>query len=133
MSGSPYDSPQEPSKTYSDGGLGVIFESLHRKRIWMRVLGISAILGGAFYCLTIVGVIIGIPLILGGINLYQAAGNFENAAYGQPDLYRAACENLAKVILMGAIIFLISVAFILLYFAVIIFVAVFSIGGGLQL
>jgi hypothetical protein len=44
---------------------------------YMRFIGILQIIGGAIYCLTIIGALIGVPVIYMGIRLREAAESFE--------------------------------------------------------
>jgi hypothetical protein len=43
----------------------------------MRFVGIFNIIYGAIVCLSIVGAVVGVPLIIGGIRLREAADSFE--------------------------------------------------------
>ncbi len=43
----------------------------------MRFVGIFNIVYGAILCLSIIGAIVGVPLIIGGIRLREAADSFE--------------------------------------------------------
>ncbi|MDZ7367697.1 MAG: DUF5362 domain-containing protein [candidate division KSB1 bacterium] len=43
----------------------------------MRFVGIFNIIYGAILCLSIIGAIVGVPLIIGGIRLREAADSFE--------------------------------------------------------
>jgi hypothetical protein len=43
----------------------------------MRFVGIFSIIYGALVCLSIIGAIVGVPLIIGGIRLREAADSFE--------------------------------------------------------
>jgi hypothetical protein len=42
----------------------------------MKFVGIFYIIIGAFYCLTIIGAVIGIPLIISGLRVREAADSF---------------------------------------------------------
>lgn len=42
----------------------------------MNFIGIFTIVGGAFYCLTIIGAIVGIPMIIAGVRLTESCKEF---------------------------------------------------------
>jgi hypothetical protein len=42
----------------------------------MNFIGVLTIIGGAFYCLTIIGAIVGIPMIIAGIRLNESCREF---------------------------------------------------------
>lgn len=44
----------------------------------MRFVGLFTIIGGAFACLGIITAIIGVPVIISGLRLHEAADSFSN-------------------------------------------------------
>lgn len=42
----------------------------------MNFIGVLTIIGGAFYCLTIIGAIVGIPMIIAGVRLNESCKEF---------------------------------------------------------
>ena len=57
-----------------------IQESAGKLQGWMILHGMLFIVPGALYTLTIIGAIFGIPLLIAGVSLIKAAGNFSKVA-----------------------------------------------------
>ena len=51
---------------------------LHKMCVDMKVVGTITIITGVLYCLSIIGAIVGIPVIIAGIRLRESAGAFSN-------------------------------------------------------
>jgi hypothetical protein len=89
----------------------------------MRFVGIFTLIYGAFTCLGIITAIIGVPVIIMGLRLREAAEQFERyARAGDTQALSAALERQAKYFRIQKIFLLISLAFMALYFIVIFFV-----------
>ena len=89
----------------------------------MRFVGIFTLIYGAFTCLGIITAIIGVPVIIMGLRLREAAEQFERyARAGDAQALSAALERQAKYFRIQKIFLLISLAFMALYFIVIFFV-----------
>lgn len=113
---SPYQSPTQPAKHYGDNSVAQLFEPLYRRRVWMRIIGVLAILGGAFYTITIIGALVGVPMIFAGVYLMQAAGHFEHGLQGNPARLYEGVDRLSLAIQIAGIIALIGLVFTILYF-----------------
>lgn len=119
MSDLPYQPPVEPSKFSGDAdAAAALFEPLYRRRVWLRVVGVVLIMLGAMYCITIFGAIFGVPLIIMGLYLYQAAGHFESGFQGYTQQLHEGADRLARSIQIAGILAVILVAITVLYFAV---------------
>lgn len=95
---------------------------------YMNFIGLLQIIGGALYCITIIGAIIGIPVIFMGIRLREAAEGFKRylASDSKQDL-SFAIERQTKSFFIQFVLAIISLALIGVY--IIILIAVLA-GGG---
>lgn len=114
---SPYQTPAEPAKPYSENNSAALFEPLYRRRVWMKILGIAMIIIGALYSLTIIGAIVGIPMIFAGLYLVQAAGHLEGGFAGDPTGFYEGANKLSLAVQLGGIMIIIMTVFMILYFA----------------
>ena len=130
--------PPSPSNPYQPtaGGsvsptdLAQAFHPLYERKGMISLIGILCILGGALYCLTIIGAVIGVPVIIMGLALTTASKNLDaGVAGGNPTSLFEASSQLAKFFFIAGILAIIGLIFNLLYFGFII-VAIFA--GGLQ-
>jgi hypothetical protein len=89
----------------------------------MRFVGIFTLIYGALTCLGIITAIIGVPVIIMGLRLREAAEHFERyARAGDAHALTAALERQAKYFRIQKIFLLIALAFMAIYFLVIFFV-----------
>jgi hypothetical protein len=75
------------------------------------------IIGGGLYCLTIIGAIFGVPVLISGLRLKDAGESF--ASYGtQPSatVLRTALEQQAKFFFIQKVLILIGLALMVLAF-----------------
>jgi len=56
---------------------GSMSENIPKMAMYMKFIGILQIIGGALYCLTIIGALFGVPVIFMGIRLREAADGFK--------------------------------------------------------
>ena len=112
---SPYQPPSQPAKSFGDNNLAGLFEPLYRRRVWMRIIGVLAILGGALYTLSIIGAIFGVPMIFVGIYLMQAASQLEQGMSGNPASLYESANKLSLVFQIVGILALISLVITILY------------------
>jgi hypothetical protein len=56
---------------------GSMSENIPKMAMYMKFIGILQIIGGALYCLTIIGALIGVPVIFMGMRLREAADGFK--------------------------------------------------------
>lgn len=91
----------------------------------MRFVGIFYIIMGAFYCLSIIGLIIGIPIIFMGLRLREAADYFNLYLTGNDmNLLFKAFEKQEKFFFINKVIIIIGiVAFVLM---IIVYIALFA-------
>jgi len=89
----------------------------------MRFVGIFTLIYGAFTCLGIITAIVGVPVIIMGLRLREAAEQFERyARSGDSNALSAALERQASYFKIQKIFLLIALGFMVLYFIVIFFV-----------
>nr|MBN1349730.1 DUF5362 domain-containing protein [candidate division KSB1 bacterium] len=87
----------------------------------MRFVGIMYIIIGAFYCLTIIGAVIGVPLIICGIRLREAAdafGAFLNSNDASALAY--GFERQGRFFFIFKVLFIVGLVLAAIYFLVII-------------
>lgn len=113
---SPYQPPSQPAKPFGDTNFAGLFEPLYRRRVWMRIIGVFAILGGALYTITIIGAIFGVPMIFAGLYLMQAASHLEQGIGGNPASLYESANKLSLAIQIAGIFVLISLVMTILYF-----------------
>ena len=103
-------------------------ENVPKMAQYMKFLGILQIIGGALYCLTIIGALIGIPVIYMGIRLREAADGFKKylASDSKLDL-SYAIERQTRSFFIQFILAIISLAFLGIY--IIIMIGVLASGG----
>lgn len=87
----------------------------------MKFYAVFYVIIGAFYCLTFLGAIYGIPLIIYSIKLKDSAEEYRTFANSK-DFYvlQQAMENQRKFFLFNKIIIIIGIIFTLLYLLLII-------------
>ena len=106
-----------------DGSQGQATMSVNVPKMagYMKFIGILQIIGGAIYCLTIIGAIIGVPVIYMGIRLREAAEGFEKylASDSKQDLSNAI-EKQTKSFFIQFVLAIISLALLGIYIIVLI-------------
>jgi hypothetical protein len=83
----------------------------------MKFLGYVYIIGGGLYCLTIIGAIVGVPVLISGLRLKDAGESF--ASYGmQPNaaMLRTALEQQAKFFFIQKVLIIIALVLMVLGF-----------------
>ncbi len=88
---------------------------------YMSFIGLITIIGGALYCITIIGAIIGIPVIFMGIRLRESAEAFKQylMSNSNQDLYTAV-ERQTKAFYIQYVLAIISLVLLGIYIIVII-------------
>lgn len=132
--------PYAPSALSSADGSGIdeygtssdaikVAMPLHRAKFWLKLMGISSIVLGVLYCVTIIGALVGwLPLWI-GILLNKAAGNLEEGVrINSPGAIHKAMSNLATVFTIAGVIFMIQLVILALYVVVAI---VLVVGAGI--
>ncbi len=89
----------------------------------MNFIGILTIIGGAFYCLTIIGAIVGIPMIIAGVRLTESCKEFRQyrSTKSAVNLFRALERE-------GRFFFILKVLTIVYLCLMVIYVMVLLIG-----
>jgi hypothetical protein len=90
----------------------------------MRFVGIFYIIIGALYCITIIGALVGIPLIICGLRVREAADSF--TAYtgsSDPNMLERAFERQGSFFFIQKVLMIISLILLVLY---VIFIIAFS-------
>jgi len=90
---------------------------------YMNFIGLLAIIGGALYCLTIIGAVFGIPSIFMGIRLREAADGFKKylSSDSKQDL-GYAIDRQTKAFFIQFVLAIISLAILGLYLIILIIV-----------
>jgi Family of unknown function (DUF5362) len=82
----------------------------------MQFVGIFFIIGGALYCITIVGALLGIPLIISGLRLRESADSFNSyLGSGNDGLLEDALQKQSKFFFIQKVLIIISIVFFVLY------------------
>lgn len=95
---------------------------------YMSFIGLITIIGGALYCITIIGAIIGIPVIFMGIRLRESAEAFKQylASNSNQDLY-TAIDRQTKAFFIQYVLTIIGLVLLGVY--IIVFIAILAAGG----
>jgi len=90
---------------------------------YMNFIGLLAIIGGALYCITIIGAVFGIPSIFMGIRLREAADGFKKylSSDSKQDL-GYAIDRQTKAFFIQFVLAIISLAILGLYVIILIIV-----------
>lgn len=89
----------------------------------MRFVGIFTIIYGALTCLGIITAIIGVPLVIAGLRLREAADQFERYAHARDEASLAgALERQGSYFYIQKVFILIALAFTALYILFVIFI-----------
>jgi hypothetical protein len=87
----------------------------------MRFVGIFYIIVGAIYCLTIVGAIVGIPLIISGLRIRESADSYSAYMSSQDSvMLERAFEKQGSFFFIQKVLMIIMLVFIALYIVFII-------------
>ncbi len=127
----PYESVNAgpPSGYSAAAGTVQVLAPLVEKAGWMKFIGILCIIGGALYCITIIGAIWGIPFILAGLNLTQASTSYRQGYPNNPAMLLEGSQKLGTSIMIVGIIFAIGVVLSIIYMAFVLLMVIASIGA----
>ncbi len=107
---------------------------LDKMRGDMNFVAIVSIIFGAFVCLGIISAVVGVPLIIAGLRLKDAANGLETYLTSRDRMsFQRAFEMKAKYFNMMKIYYLISIVFVALYFVFVILMLAFGAAGGMGL
>lgn len=125
-SGAPTRYPDAGTSTAGSGvALGDTVTKMNKD---MNFVGLFSIIYGALMCLSIIGAIIGIPYIIMGLRLRNAADSFgQFDAHGDRDALRRAFEKQRSYFFINKVLIIIGLVFFALYIAFI----VFAVGAGI--
>lgn len=102
----------------------------------MRVTGLFWIVFGALSCLSIIGAVAGVPMLLSGLRAREAADAYERAQTGgDPYALGTAYERLAAAFRMQKIYFIVSLvlfAVLMVVYIGVIFAFLSSMDGGVM-
>lgn len=100
----------------------------------MKFMGIFTIIVGAINSLSLIGAIIGIPLIFAGMRLNEASENFKSYAFSQDEnILSQGFEKLGKYFYIYKIITIVGIILALLYIIGIIFFFAFFAEGMMRM
>ncbi len=93
----------------------------------MRFVGIFFIIVGAFYSLTIIGAILGIPLIISGLRLRESSDSFSSYLLSEDNnMLERALERQSRFFFIQKIFIIITLVVMVLYIiAIIVLIAAF--------
>ena len=92
----------------------------------MRFIGLIQIIFGAIYCLSIIGAVVGVPLIFVGIRLRESAENYQAYLIGRtPNLLDSALERQGRAFAIFKILAIVGIVMMVLMFIVYFLVIVF--------
>jgi ABC-type uncharacterized transport system substrate-binding protein len=96
-------------------------ENIPKMAMYMKFIGILQIIGGALYCITIIGALIGVPVIFMGIRLREAADGFKKylASDSKQDL-DVAIEKQKRSFYIQFVLAIISLVLVGIYIIVLI-------------
>ncbi len=115
----PYAATLQSSTSSSE--VGYAFKPLYERKGMISLIGVLLIIGGAIYCLTIIGAIIGIPFIIMGLSLRSAASNLTQGIEAQAaGAFEQASTDIAKFFFIAGILAIIGLIFNVLYIGFII-------------
>jgi len=116
------NSPKITLKNISFLTSGQIGKHLEKMASNMRFFAIFHIIYGVLISLTIIGAIIGVPLIIYNLKLNSAAKSYQNFTE-EDDFFHLnrAFENQASFFLFYKVLIIVSLIFLILYFAFLIY------------
>lgn len=114
----------QPSTTKTPGLFGLIFEKMTSD---MKFVGLFTIIYGAITCLSIIGALIGVPLIIAGLRLREAADEYKMFQISNDkNSLRIAFEKQSKYFNILKILIIVSLVLLVLYIiGIILFGALF--------
>lgn len=113
-----FDDPIQPPK--SMGMFGIVFAKMTSD---MRFVGLFTIIYGGLTCLSIIGAVIGIPLIIAGLRIREAAEEYnlfrttdDNKALRRAFEKQQKYFNIIKIlIIVGLVLFVLYIVFIVIF------------------
>ena len=100
--------PAAPAAPAEPSGLQIV-RPLYNAKGWLKLLGVLAIIGGIFYCITIVGIIIAWLPIWMGVLAVQSSNRYAQAIdRNDPNAAMEACRKLQTIITIQGVLALIG-------------------------
>ncbi|MBU1097431.1 MAG: hypothetical protein CVV23_07875 [Ignavibacteriae bacterium HGW-Ignavibacteriae-2] len=116
------DIPQKPVT-----GFGLLFNSMTSN---MKFVGMFSIIYGAFTCITIIGALIGVPMIIAGLRLREAADDFTIfQSTSDNHALRNAFEKQGKFFNIVKILIIVSLVLVVIYIIVIVILGIYIFGS----
>jgi hypothetical protein len=82
----------------------------------MKFVGMFYIIIGGFYCFTIIGAIVGVPLIISGLQIRESASAFQNYSFTNDQyLLEQALSKQNSFFKIQKIIMIVSLVFMVIY------------------
>ena len=124
----------EPTPSTTTRTLSPAFLEMLSKQVKdMRLVGIFYILYGALNCLSIIGAVIGIPMLISGLRVREAAKQFEAyEAAGNFDALAQGLERQGEFFRFQKIYVLITIAFAVLSLLFVVIAIGFGIMSGMS-
>ena len=116
--------------TPKDNSMTIDIDEVFKKKLgflgtFQQVMGVLGIIVGAFYCLTILLAVLGVPVIIMSLKVFKAGGAYKDALMNSngEDLKRGLCDtsDASKIYVIFIIIF------IVIYIIAIIFIIILAI------
>lgn len=87
----------------------------------MNFVGIFYIITGALYCISIIGAVVGIPIIISGLRVRESANHFQNyLATNDPLALEQAIERQSRFFFIQKVLMIITIILFILYVILII-------------
>lgn len=93
---------------------------------WMTFVGVLNIIQGAFSCLSCIGAVVGIPMIIAGAALMSGKAMLQEMGQVSADML-PFLDKLKRFMVMTGVVFIIGLVGMILYM---VFVIVMVMGGG---
>ncbi len=114
------DNEQINQPPKSMGAFGIIFSKMTSD---MKFVGLFTIIYGALSCLSIIGAVIGIPLIIAGLRIRESADEYsffqttnDNKALRRAFEKQQKYFNILKIlIIVGLVLFVLYIVFIMIF------------------
>ncbi len=121
------ENPEPVQETVkAPGRFGIIFNKMTKD---MKVVGTFLIIFGALYCLTIIGALVGVPLIISGIRLRDSADEFKIfQGTNDSSALRKGFELQSTYFKIHKILYIVGIVFTVLYTIIMLFVIIFTAG-----
>lgn len=105
----------------------LLFKQLRFVGTMQQIFGVLGIISGSLTCLGIITAIVGVPLIIAGVKLFQSGKGFnQTATLGREEDIIYAIQNLHGYWKFQLIVFICAIVMMVIYF-IFIFLYIFSV------